>query len=221
MLSPLSEGFIKRINVHGRREGGVIKPSDAPSRNAYVNEVAFQLFVVAAHASVPVEEVAEHRVDAICRYVVDHLHFMGSAKRSEFGPLSADELQETQQIGERLLRETKRYGMILPRAKLPGLGRMADCCCDIICDDVLYEIKSGGRNFRSTDLRQLALYSTLNYYGGTHNVRRLCLYNPRQGVRIVVNVNDFCAHFCGLSPAEMFHRISYFLVEADVGSAEL
>lgn len=102
------------------------------------------------------------------------------------------------------------------KPKFSGLGKLNTCEGDVFADGTLYEVKAGGRPFRSLDLRQLILYLTLNRFSGQYDIQNLGLYNPRQGFHFLIPHNEFSMHFSGLSSEELCHRVSYELTIADL-----
>jgi hypothetical protein len=81
----------------------------------------------------------------------------------------------------------------------------------VLAGGILYEVKSGGRRFRSLDLRQLALYLALNHFSNQYTIHRVGLYNPREGFDFDIGHREFALHFSGLSTEELCHRIGYEL----------
>ncbi|NIJ77742.1 hypothetical protein FHT08_002825 [Xanthomonas campestris] len=78
----------------------------------------------------------------------------------------------------------------------PGCGIISSCDGDILADDVLIEVKAGGRKFRATDLRQLFIYSALAWKSRDTNIKSICLLNPRWGVAWTATLED-AAIGCG------------------------
>jgi hypothetical protein len=83
----------------------------------------------------------------------------------------------------------------------------------LIASNVLYEVKAGDRFFRSIDIRQLILYSTLS---GSFKIERLGLFNPRIGISATIPMDDLCFEISGKNSAELFSEIAAVVSSGDV-----
>jgi hypothetical protein len=164
-LSPLSEDFIRRINLHvlDRSVAPVVSVS-APFRRALVNEVGFECFSRSIIGKCALENLTGEEIRAISADVQPYISRLRTERPRCAQDIQDHEVDEVRAISKRLLQAFGEYNVLVTRPSFAGCGRLNQCSGDIIADRVLYEVKSRDRNFRSVDLRQLAIYLTLNHY---------------------------------------------------------
>ena len=75
----------------------------------------------------------------------------------------------------------------------------------------LWEVKSGDRHFRQTDIRQVLTYCALNYASRTRVIDRFSLVNPRAGVIACGTVDDLARAVAASDPQALFEEIVAFL----------
>jgi len=216
-ISPLSEDFVRHINMHvlDRYEAELITKT-VTSRRAIINEIGFELFCTCYETGSTSDHIIAHEIHNIANKTSSYISSLRTRAPKFESQLSEEEIEEAKKIGERLLNFFQNFNTVILRPKFPGCGQLNSCFGDIIADDTLYEIKSGGRPFRSIDLRQLVLYLALNRLSPEYNVNNLALYNPRQGFHFVMSQNEFALQFSGLSSEELCHKIEYELISCDL-----
>jgi hypothetical protein len=111
-------------------------------------------------------------------------------------------------------RRTPKDIVTLP--EFHGCGFIDRCAGDIIVEDTLYEVKAGGRFFRSIDLRQLLVYSMLNRRAGTYDVTKLGMFNPRVGIYYEASLAEICYEVSGKGPDELLSDIAEAVSGADI-----
>lgn len=216
-ISPLSEDFVRHINVRvlDRHENEFISKIGT-SRRAIINEVGFELFCRCRKTGSPLEDIVSSEIEDIAGKASTYISHL-RAKAPDFGSsMNADEIEESKEIGRRLLNFFKRFKTVVVKPEFSGFGQLDTCYGDVIADDTLYEIKSGGRPFRSIDLRQLILYLTLGRASGAYAIKNLALYNPRRSFHYATSQNEFAVQFSGLSAEELCHRIEHELISCDL-----
>lgn len=217
-ISPLSEDFVRKINffVLDRYETE-LDSNTSPQRRAFINEVGFEIFFQCRMKNLKLEIVIEEELDAILKKISAYIARQRNGAPFYTWEMDAIEVDEAREIAERLLYFFRDFKNVTIRPRFSGCGKLSSCQGDVVADNILYEVKSGGGEFRfkSIDLRQLVLYLTLNQYSKQYNISRLGLYNPRKGFHFVATHQEFSLHFSGLSTEELCHRIYYELTAAD------
>lgn len=220
-LSPLSENFVKYINVAVLdRYEPEIDCCLGTSRRALINEVGFELFCLCSTEKCSLNDITDEQVSAVSK---ESSHFISQLRNKSpnfESNLGEDEIFEAKEISERLIKFFGTKCNLVVKPNFQGCGQLNACIGDVIADNTLYEIKSGDRNFKSIDLRQLVLYLTLNKISGEYNIDSLSLYNPRKGFHFQTSLNDFAMQFSGLTSEELCHRIEYELTSCDLARFE-
>jgi hypothetical protein len=80
----------------------------------------------------------------------------------------------------------------------------------------IFEIKAGDRNVRSVDLRQLLVYSALNYADQKRQIQRIGLFNPRVGTHFSATLDEFCAEISGRPTIELLSEIVQVFSSGDI-----
>ncbi|WP_435641123.1 hypothetical protein [Micavibrio aeruginosavorus] len=216
-ISPLSEDFVRHINIHVLdRAHSALNEKSATSRRALINEVSFRIFCRSAQEKKSIDSTLESDLKNITEETVKYISGLRDKAPNFDQSLNVDEVQEIKKISEKLFSFFKDKDSLILRPEFSGCGKLDTCYGDVITGDTLYEIKSGGRAFRSLDLRQLILYLSLNRLSGKYEINNLALYNPRQGFHFKINNNEFSMQFSGLSSEELCHRVSYELTQSDM-----
>lgn len=213
-LTPSMEEFVRRVNLSGYdRFWQPISSNSDPAKRGLINESGFQLFSAifgSAKAARPTK--LDDLIDAA----------VASAKSSislENQPdLDEIDIEEAKEIATRLLRffgRTPASVSISPN--FSGCGIVSNCRGDVIAEDTIWEIKSGNRNFRSIDFRQLLIYSALDYAKNGRRLNKIGLANPRTGLTFQTSMDVFSYEISGLHASEVFERV-LFSVSANLVS---
>jgi hypothetical protein len=127
----------------------------------------------------------------------------------------AGEIREARRIAARLIAFFNRVAKssLLPFPAFRGCGWIDDCVGDVFAEGTLYEVKAGERRFRAIDLRQILIYSALNFAGGTLSIVNVCLINPRMGVVLHESLEELCQSVAGQSAAELLGEIVEYASE--------
>lgn len=217
-ISPLSEDFVRQINLSVlNRYESELHSISITSRIALINEVGFEIFSRCREKNlqpnmIPLNEVLE--IAAKVSFYISQLRNGAPLFKEK---MAIEEINEAQELASRLLKFFQKFEKIMIKPRFLGCGRLDSCQGDIIADNILYEIKSGNRPFKSVDLRQLLLYLSLNHYSKQYEIQRLGLYNPRKGFHFEMPHEEFSIHFSGLSTEELCHRVCYELTTVDLG----
>jgi len=217
-LSPLSEDLVRQVNIHVlNRYESALESIAASSRRALINEVAFEIFSQSKTSNIDPAVIISNQIDTISKKISSYIAGLRSGAPHFNKEMSAAEINEAQSIAERLLHFFSSFKKVIIRPKFSGCGRLNSCQGDVLADNTLYEIKAGGRRFKSVDLRQLVLYLALNHQSKQYTIQNLGLYNPREGFLFTLPHEEFSLQFSGLSTEELCHRIAYELSVVDFG----
>jgi hypothetical protein len=96
----------------------------------------------------------------------------------------------------------------------PGCGIIDNCNGDILQNEKLIEIKAGERSIAPSDLKQLIVYSALNWISETeqHKITELEIYNPRVGYKWTNSLEDFLNSITDISKEDVFDQLTKYLV---------
>jgi hypothetical protein len=182
-------------------------------RHAIINEAAFRAFVVnesrngkstaASPSELLLAAMAELSSDPLWAGKVDQL--------------AEHEWQQANELRWRLSTffDERRSGNLVMFPKFKGCGLLDECAGDVLTGQTLYEVKAGGRFFRSIDLRQLLIYSMLNWRGGTYEIKNVGMFNPRVGIYYEAELSEVCYQVSGKSADELFTDMSQVVSGSD------
>ncbi|MHB0773167.1 TNF domain-containing protein [Bradyrhizobium sp. 5.13L] len=105
---------------------------------------------------------------------------------------------------------------LLIEPSFPGCGMIDAGKGDLIYSKALFEIKAGDRLFRSVDVRQLIIYSALNFVSNRFQIDSLGLFNPRVGISATISVDDLCTEISGKKSGDLFFDIVAAVSSGDI-----
>lgn len=222
-LAPNLPRIVRGLNLSGRESFAppMIKRV-APERVYMINEVAFQLFLAAEMGYQPDLDEMFSRIPSADRKT-DRL-IVRSVRLSDFERQDATELAHRTRasippyvrnsiikIIESSTPERADGRLIIPQFK--GVGILSPCTGDGQFGNTLLEIKSGGRDIRSIDLRQVIVYYILGVLEQKSPPIDYCLLvNPRQGYRMHFHFQGFMSAVSGLPTSEFTAIFRDYLV---------
>jgi hypothetical protein len=217
MLTPMTEDFVRHVNGSWcvERFAPLRSRKVRRERHAIINEVAFRAFVLGlgAKATDQSNPISPSRLlnAAISELSDDQLW----ARKAS--PLDQDEHIQANELRQRLtiFFDNKDSGDLVLFPKFRGCGLLDECAGDVLVGNTLYEVKAGGRFFRSIDLRQLLIYSMLSWRGGDYSIKRLGMFNPRIGIYYEEELGEICQEVSGTSSNELFAEISQVVSGSD------
>ena len=211
-IAPAMEDFVRRMNMDGYElEWAPIPSSSEPRRRGVINEAGFIAF--SKSVALTKEEAAEGLRKAVDDGFKDAQEFVYGEFAEDLGFLpNTAEQREAILIAGRLLNYFRRRSPadgITTSPYFAGNGMMSRCVGDVLVRDpfYLYEIKSGDRNFRSVDYRQLSVYGALHFAEHGEVIRNFCLVNPRRGVAVEVTTEEFSVQVSGQSAVTYFQSL--------------
>jgi hypothetical protein len=218
-LAPTTDIFVKKLNANlYEREAPELISDVDPSRRALINEIAFNLFFRSVTEQWEDWRPSNKAINEAAEVVLGLMSFYGETPRDE-NILNASETQELSSLIERfryyfLSSSSGRELEFFPR--FSGCGFIDTCAGDIFLKTTLFEVKSGDRSFRSTDLRQLLVYAALNSASQSREIQRLGLFNPRKGVSFVAGIDDVCFEISGRPSTELLTELVRLISSGDV-----
>jgi hypothetical protein len=222
-VAPTTDIFVRRLNLgHYERVFPEMKIPTQPMRRGFINEVAFAVFCQSVRRGKgwPPGRLSRTEVDeavASVRSLTVRKEVHGETKQ-EGAPL-ADELLDIEEQRDRLMKFfflNRSIDTLVVEPVFPGCGIIDACKGDLIVSDVLFEVKAGDRLFRSIDVRQLIMYSTLNHISKRFRIERLGLFNPRIGVSATISIDDLCIEISGKNSTELFSEITAVVSSGEV-----
>lgn len=196
-VTPSADNFMRHINLAAMRYVSPHEGGAKASINGIINETAVRL---AGRAWVDGRRIIKDRkvAESIWIEVVEWLgdHPFAPAKMPDVA--WGDIVSVAGNVLDYL--RVENFSAVEFEPGFRGCGVVSECRGDVLADDVLIEIKAGGRSFRLTDLRQLFIYFALARQAGDLRIKRFCLLNPRWGVAWAGSVEE-AAIGCGASSA--------------------
>ena len=98
----------------------------------------------------------------------------------------------------------------------PGCGFVDRSFGDLLVGDTLYEVKSGDRNFRLMDVKQILVYLALNIISHSHDINYVGFVNPRVGIYYKLGISDFAYAISGKNMIQLLSDIIEFVSSGGV-----
>jgi len=222
-LLPNANYFVRIIN------GGLLEACYEPFENtqrkeniALINVLSFNLFksIVKKEISLDVHSkknffTSDYFRKSLASSLIELKRF--SNKSSFSLPLNDNELNEISVLFKQIYaRYYEKIGVMEVSPIFQGCGFINQSEGDIYFNDTLVELKSGERKFSVTNIKQVLVYCTLNYYSTKEKKRfleKIELFNPRMGLVYQSKVKDLSENLSSLSPEDLFFEIHSFITE--------
>lgn len=212
---PGGEATVRGINLSFKRFSPPLGSKSLATRLALINEIGFRLYKASLVENQTIKEIQSTSVfDKICEQALDFIKSFRENAEIEYAQPSKSEKAEGIEIAERLhlyFSVNERGQTVLPSPYFKGCGFVDGCSSDFLVGDTLYEIKSGDRNFRLIDIRQLLVCLALDYSSKQYNIYYAGFLNPRVGIYCRISVSDLSIRVSGKIPAELFADIIEFV----------
>lgn len=222
-VAPTTDIFVRRLNLgHYEREFPEMTIPTLPTRRGFINEVAFAVFCQSVRRGQgwPPGRLSKAELDEAVtsiRSLSARKEIRGEIKQeNDLGPEELLDIEEQRDRLMRFLFINRSVGTLVVEPVFPGCGIIDTSRGDLIASNVLYEVKAGDRLFRSIDVRQLILYSTLNHISRSFRIERLGLFNPRIGISATIPIDDLCFEISGKNSAELLSEIAAVVSSGDV-----
>jgi hypothetical protein len=206
--TPICEHFVRKLNTSlYTLICPPIKNSQTKDR-ALIAEMSFALFDL--HSSGKMTGAPQADIE-IAAEKEARRHLLPFLRQGLVLPVSLDAAQtnEVRVISNRLRNHFKRPAQHLAmRPVFSGCGLIDKSEGDLIYGNVLYEVKTVDRPFRSSDVRQLLAYAALNHFSGQFPIACIGVFNPRRGVSFDAKIDDVAREVCGRPPSFLFDEIA-------------
>lgn len=204
--TPACEHFVRQLNLRHYVRHLPPMTTAVKGNRPYIAEYAFCLFIERrwprdASASARSQEAAARRGAA------QRLRAFTGREGKVDENLDRDQKNEVRMIAKRLDNFFNESGVYVPRPVFRGCGFLDKSEADILKNQTLYEIKTVDRPFRSADIRQLLMYSALNYLFPLGEIKNIALYNPRLGIYFDMPLEDVVREVSGRTPLSLFDEI--------------
>ena len=210
VLTPMSEEFVRHVNgVWCKRIFPAVRSRRVlQSRRAFINEVAFRIFSREAQGGQTARSLfvgEKEATDELQRLMLDE-------RWARFGDVAGFNVYERHEITALLYRlraffQRDKGDALQLNPAFPGCGIIDKSYGDVIKGKALYEVKAGGRFFRSIDLRQLLVYSALNKEASAYAITDIGMFNPRVGIYYQAQLAEVCYELSGRSEEELLSDI--------------
>lgn len=220
-LLPIGEKFVRNLNLQLERFCPPIESNIKGDRRALVSEIAFTIFSRANSDDKIINRsfLTQKEILDITKVARIRISRLDRKDISKIPKASLNEFAEALRLAEltqRFFKEYEKDISIRVHPPFQGCGFIDECVGDILAGETLYEIKSGDRSFRSTDLRQIFVYCALNYALSQYNINKVGMFNPRLGVFFKLTIDDFAINQSGRSASEIFGEIIHFISGSEI-----
>ncbi len=215
----MSDEYVRARNRQLGRFAPPLKSKLAADRRGAVNELGFRLFAASLAEDASADALPASTVG---QCVEDTLVFViGAQVGGNRAGLTMDDadVEEATVLGKRLFLFFHEVNArnLAPFPVFRGCGWVDECVGDVLSDEALFEVKAGGRNFRSIDLRQVLVYCALNFASRAYDIPRICLVNPRMGVFLDEPVDRLCGELAGRPASDILSDIIQFISDTQQG----
>jgi hypothetical protein len=212
-IFPRLEHFVRVSNSGSRVFDSPIELDSAAKRHPFVTETAFLMW-----KSVMIDGV---ELDTRAAQSTARVRLAAVSRQVSLGPdLTSVENSEAEMIAGRLLRYfrvLKNLSQVEIDPKLPGCGPISGGTPDLLAVDSSYgvgvqimaEIKTVNRKFRSTDIRQLIIYLVLYFAQYEYLPSVVMVVNPLLGRSIEIGVDDLFEFTSGRSGQDVMSELLF------------
>jgi hypothetical protein len=190
--------------------------SAVPSaQRGLINEFGFLLFASALGNGVHPGDLSNEVVARCSAEAFDYVARMRQVSPFPPAPVTETGAREAKILAGRLASyfTPKSWQLLRARPFFPGCGWVDDAEGDVLGDRTLFEVKSGERQFRGTDVRQVLCYCALGFSAKLYDIDAICLINPRSGTYFQDDLETLCRRTAGLGAAEVLEEIVNYISE--------
>jgi len=216
-VTPLGETLIRVMNLALERFDPPIRSEVNVRHNGFINELGFRI----------AENAFLNRVTLGDNILAKKLYhetetYIRRLPRPALPDSDTEQsaaISDAVRLGNRLLSAIlvmKGDRDVLFRPSFRGCGIHDDCEGDLLVGSEIWEVKSGDRQFRQPDIRQLLTYCTLNHASGRYRITDYRFINPRAGVTFCGSLHDIVRTVAGCEPETLYGEIVEFLSRAEV-----
>lgn len=215
---PFLNRLVKKCNLQKETFGDGINSKSNPKQRALINETGFYLYKLMIDNQVnKVSDLSQKEILNACNSVFAYIKTL-DFNPEKLVPLDNNEVAESSLIAENLYQYFFYYekgNVIQTSPHFPGCGMVSDCFGDVLAGTTLYEIKSGERDFKIADLKQIFIYLSLSYSLHQNYISHIGLLNPRLENYIVISVKEAVELASGQSTVDCFSELIDFFDSPD------
>lgn len=202
--TPTLEHFVRRLNLeYTERWSPPIEKPEKPIRAAFVSEFAFALFCGKTDGIAP-SKLSKLAIAETKKRLLPLIDNKASLDM-RFTKAEQDQIRRLEAGLTNFFNSRKTTLHTRPLFK--GCGYIDASEADVISDDCLFEIKTVDRQFRGTDIRQLATYYALNHASKQHKLSSIGIFNPRRSLWFQMNFDEVSREISGRSAQELCDSI--------------
>lgn len=214
-----SRNYVRLIN--GSLVQNIHKPLSTSNSGytAYINEIAFELFSISLNKG---NLKFKHQdITNACSKAGIKIRLFATQYQNVNFPQYVDIETEVLFIVQSLYNQ---YSGSNPQIKVTfrGLGLLNSTEIDLSYNNILVEVKSGDRNFKITDIRQILIYLTQNHFSkDSLDIKYIELFNPRMGILFSTDVESMIYQLTASTPRELYEEIRCFLCNSTLLNNEI
>jgi hypothetical protein len=206
---PNMEAVVRSINLsYDRIDDDITATSNSAERDM-VSESGYQLFcfVLNDRIASPREYLAPS-----AKRAERFIHGTNSLSDAEIESFVARNSAEIIILANRIIkfcRSRSKDSRFSAPVAMTGHSLVGDCNADLLVENDLVEIKYVDRNFRSIDLRQCLIYTSLNYLKIGASFDNIVLFNPLRGIYVELTYEEVIRGAGGISLIDFIHDFSF------------
>ncbi len=216
--APTCEHFVRRLNIAEVRNFENPMNDSNTSNRALIAEYGFSVFCERVGDEARKRKRSEAQLNRSAWRIAKARmgQYVGRGLVLREG-LAKEEEEEAQEISIRLGKFfRKELDCVVLRPKFAGCGFVDNSEGDVLVKETIFEIKSVDRRFRSSDIRQLIVYSALNLSSNQFGVSRMGIVNPRRGEVWEGELEEVCEEVAGVSAQDLLGAIIHVMASGEI-----
>lgn len=201
--APWLKNYVNSVNTgFADRLYPPLNSKDEPKYRSINNVVSFTLF----------KNIILENNNSLTQAYADSLIILNNYPRTNLTTyqLTTPNVDIITSMSEKLIERYKKTPITF-YPQFNGCGILDNCQGDLLQNNTLIEIKAGERNITASDLRQILIYTALNWLANKKNISDVELFNPRMGMVWQTSLVDFVSSISDLSMEDLFEQIGKHL----------
>ncbi len=212
-IFPFSSRLVRKLNLQKEHFTEPYISDNSPESRSIINETSFRLFEKSVNEKIAPNKFSEIEVKQIAKKATMYIAELSKNSKYSICFLNNSELNEAVKIAKRTVDYIGYNIQVSP--EFQGCSIINNCYGDIKSDNCIYEIKAGDRDFRVIDIRQLLVYSLLNY-SSNKKFENIGLLNPRRGCSVEISLKEAIEMASGRGVSEVFNEILEFIDTSEI-----